>query len=425
MTVGKELIRRDVSGPGAFGYNQIFIAGGTNPISDEEWDGYVPDFGYEKNTTRLAFFTGSPVLSSPGYPTDTFVYFTDSNGYTWLWNTQNRMAIYPFDQRDFPGLTIYQAGSSLNPPGTLQVLTNWKNQPEYFAGGDTVYHFIQDEFGNGYILGAYDVSYDTPEKIQAQFDAVVLPAGWTKSLHTLEQSLTIYPVEASTGGNTEYEYNQVRDSNLNNYFQYIFSESGDSVYQQVPGMAIYAGNGDERRNGTSLPDFIHGGDGSDRLYGFDEDDSLYGDDGDDILYGGKGNDYIFGGLGEDVLYGQKGKDSLTGDAGADQYCFTTKKQFGNSRADMIIDFNSGEGDTIGLSSTIFKTGVSKGLSLKSISGGSIAKYMRRREAFVYDQQTGSLYYNQNGRQAGWGDSGGLFVALAGAPSLSQSDLVVM
>lgn len=425
MTVGKELIRRDVSGPGAFGYNQVFIAGGTNPISDEEWDEYVPDFGYEKNSTRLAFFTGSPVLSSPGYPADTFVYFTDSNGYTWLWNTQNRMAIYPFEQKDFPGLTIYQAGSSLNPPGTLQVLTNWKNQPEYFAGGDTVYHFIQDEFGNGYILGAYDVSYDTPEKIQAQFDAVVLPAGWTKSSRTLEQSLTIYPVEASTGGNTEYEYNQVRDSNLNNYFQYIFSESGDSVYQQVPGMAIYAGNGDERRNGTSRPDFIHGGGGSDNLYGLDEDDSMYGDNGNDILHGGNGDDYIFGGLGEDVLYGQKGKDSLTGDAGADQYRFTTKKQFGSARADIIIDFNSAEGDTIGLSSTIFKAAISRGFSLKSISAGSIAKSMRGREAFVYDQQTGNLYYNQNGRQAGWGDSGGLFVTLAGVSDLYQSDLVVI
>jgi hypothetical protein len=65
------------------------------------------------------------------------------------------MATYPFDKRDYPGLTNYQAGSAgPNPSGTLEVLTNWKNHPEFFAGGDTAYHLIQDKFGNSYILGA-------------------------------------------------------------------------------------------------------------------------------------------------------------------------------------------------------------------------------------------------------------------------------
>ena len=148
----------------------------------------------------------------------------------------------------------------------------------YRADG-TVMHFITDKFGNTYILGAYNQSYDTAKAVQSQFDAVVLPAGWTKSSRILDADLTIFPTEASTGGNAEYVFNQIRDANQNNYFQYIFAESGDSVYQNIPGLAIYAGNGNEQRNGTAWNDFIHGGDGDDRLYGFKDNDSIYGDDG--------------------------------------------------------------------------------------------------------------------------------------------------
>ena len=85
-----------------------YIAGATNPISDEDWKSYAPDFDYTKNSTRAVVFGGDGFLSSPGYPTGTFVYYTDTKGYTWLWNEQNRMAIYPFDQSLYPGMTIFQ-----------------------------------------------------------------------------------------------------------------------------------------------------------------------------------------------------------------------------------------------------------------------------------------------------------------------------
>jgi hypothetical protein len=335
------------------------------------------------------------------------------------------MAIYPFDQSAYPNLTIYQAGQTGScPPGSLQVFANWKNQPMTFSADGTMEHFIADEFGNEFILGAYNQSYSTPDAVQSQFDSVVLPSGWTKSSRTLNADLTIFPTPASTGGNSEYEFNQVRDANQNNYFQYIFSKSGDSIYQKIPGMAIYAGPDDELRNGTDWPDFIHGGTGNDKLNGYQGDDSIYGDDGNDKIYGGEGNDYLFGGIGNDVIDGQKDKDALTGNSGADRFCFTTRR-FGKNQVDMITDFNSGEGDSIGLSSSVFKTGIGKGLTFKSISDGNIASCMKNKEAFIYDQQTGSLYYNQNGSQAGWGGSGGLFVTLAGAPDLSQSDLVAI
>lgn len=71
MAEGKELILTSVAGPGGYGYNQIFVAGGTNPIPSKAWDAYVADFGYTKNSTRTAVFGGYEVLSSPGYPTGT------------------------------------------------------------------------------------------------------------------------------------------------------------------------------------------------------------------------------------------------------------------------------------------------------------------------------------------------------------------
>ena len=422
MAEGKELILTSVAGPGGYGYNQIFVAGGTNPIPSEVWDAYVADFGYTKNSTRTAVFGGYEVLSSPGYPTGNFVYYTDTQGYTWLWNTQNRMAIYPFDQSEYPNLTTYQAGQTGSAtPGSLQVFANWKNQPMTFSADGTMQHFITDKFGNTFILGAYNQSYDTPEAVQRQFDAVVLPTGWTKDSRILDADLTIFPTSASTGGNAEYEFNQIRDANQNNYFQYIFSKSGDSVYQNIPGMAIYAGPGNERRNGTAWGDFIHGGDGDDRLYGFEDNDSIYGDDGNDRLYGGINEDFLFGGAGNDVLDGEEGRDALTGGSGADQFNFTTKG-YGESKADMIVDFSSEEGDSIGLALAVFKKGIRAGLTFKSINDGDILRRGDYREAFVYDGQTGSLYYNENGKRAGWGNAGGLFAVLAGAPDLSQSDL---
>ena len=65
---GKELILLNVSGPGGFGYNQIYVAGGTNPISDQAWETYEADFGYFKNPTRRALFVNSPFLAAPRIP---------------------------------------------------------------------------------------------------------------------------------------------------------------------------------------------------------------------------------------------------------------------------------------------------------------------------------------------------------------------
>ena len=44
--------------------------------------------------------------------------------------------------------------------------------------------------------------------------------------------------------------------------------------------------------------------------------------------------------------------------------------------------------------------------------------------FLYDEDKGLLFFNQNGKDQGWGD-GGLFAKLQGAPELGTSDLTIV
>ena len=43
---------------------------------------------------------------------------------------------------------------------------------------------------------------------------------------------------------------------------------------------------------------------------------------------------------------------------------------------------------------------------------------------VYDEKKGFLYFNEDGKERGWGD-GGLFAKLQGAPELTQSDFTIV
>ena len=93
------------------------------------------------------------------------------------------------------------------------------------------------------------------------------------------------------------------------------------------------------------------------------DDTINGDGGDDRLYGEAGNDTINGGTGDDILAGQEGNDILTGGTGndimvggdgADEFLFSDADlgSAGSPYADVIIDFNEGEGDVINLADVI-------------------------------------------------------------------------
>ncbi|MBE8991040.1 beta strand repeat-containing protein [Nostoc sp. LEGE 12450] len=164
------------------------------------------------------------------------------------------------------------------------------------------------------------------------------------------------------------------------------------------------------------------------IAGFDNsNDVINGQGGNDIINGLNGNDLLRGGSGNDSLIGAAGNDILLGGAGADRFLYNTNTAFKDSAigVDTISDFNSSEGDKILLDKTTFNaitsaagTGFNKksDFLITNSPGTSTAK-------IVYDAMSGQLFYNQNGSAAGFG-SGGLFVTLIGAPTLTASDFVL-
>ena len=80
-------------------------------------------------------------------------------------------------------------------------------------------------------------------------------------------------------------------------------------------------------------------------------DVLGGSTGDDLLIGCAGNDTLHGGQGNDFLVGGAGKDRLIGGADRDVFVFSSLADLGlgASKRDVILDFNSSEGDKVYLS----------------------------------------------------------------------------
>jgi Ca2+-binding RTX toxin-like protein len=151
---------------------------------------------------------------------------------------------------------------------------------------------------------------------------------------------------------------------------------------------------------------------------------LSGLDGDDILNGGNGNDRLDGGAGDDTLTGGIGKDRFEFDSNAP----FSENDLG---VDTITDFKSSQKDKIVLSQTTFDVLASDTGSGFSVIAEFEAKAfadisaVESSEAFiVYDKNTGELFYNPNGSDAGFGN-GGAFAILEGAPALKASDFVIV
>ena len=132
-----------------------------------------------------------------------------------------------------------------------------------------------------------------------------------------------------------------------------------------------------------------------------------------VITGTNKKDKITGTLEGEILSGMKGKDILKGGKGADGFLFHHLGKFGNKHADLIKDFDSNERDSILLDNDLF--GLSQKIKFKSYSRKNKAKKAAwSKNDFVYDDKKGLLYFNENGKQKGWGN-GGLFAKLQGAP----------
>ncbi|QNI97980.1 cadherin repeat domain-containing protein [Synechococcus sp. RS9902] len=141
------------------------------------------------------------------------------------------------------------------------------------------------------------------------------------------------------------------------------------------------------------------------------------------IIGTKKKDKLTGTSDGEILAGMKGKDVLKGGDSADGFLFNQAKGFGKKNADQIKDFDSEKGDSILLDNDLFD--LRQKIKLNSYgSRKKVKKAAKRKNDFVYDEKKGLLYFNENGKQKGWGD-GGLFAKLQGAPELSADDFTIV
>jgi len=123
---------------------------------------------------------------------------------------------------------------------------------------------------------------------------------------------------------------------------------GDDTINGGDGLdTLYGGRGNDKIDGGIGDDTINGEFGNDKLKGGDGNDKITGERGNDKIDGGKGDDKLFGGKNDDKLDGGKGKDTADGGEGADELIGGLGADtFTCDQFDIIIDFNSDEGDKI-------------------------------------------------------------------------------
>lgn len=216
--------------------------------------------------------------------------------------------------------------------------------------------------------------------------------------------------------------------------------------------AIFGFAGDDYIEGGEGSDYIDGGNGDDIIYGDlngyastgNLNDTIYGGNGNDYLSGNAGDDYLDGGNGDDFLIGGCGNDVLTGGAGSDTFYFHTPPSLvfqaesntfvlaeadalsnfnGSLGVDTITDFTPGE-DKILLSQQMFSalSGVTDFSTVFATVSDDLAAETSNA-LMVYNSVSGSLFYNLNGSDLGFGN-GGQFALLSGTPTITASDFQV-
>ncbi len=244
---------------------------------------------------------------------------------------------------------------------------------------------------------------------------------------------------------------------LDEHYGYAGDALGDLIaeFEEVRGSRwsdqITGDTADNRLLGDGGDDLLVGGGGNDTLIGGRGDDSLVGGDGGDLLdyskdevrhgvtvdltqgiaidgFGGRdavsnfeavrgtqfkdviigsalnetlrgerGNDRLVGANGDDQLFGGAGNDTLTGGAGHDIFVFNSSPS-SRTNVDRIIDFTPAE-DRFYLDHRVLKNigFISRPLKDDFFHLGHKAE--DRLNRIIYDQDTGSLYYDPDGTGA--------------------------
>ena len=126
---------------------------------------------------------------------------------------------------------------------------------------------------------------------------------------------------------------------------------------------------------------------------------------------------------DDSISARVDNDLVIGGGGADKFQFQNPGKFGKKYATKLSDFNPNEGDGILLDKAGFDLG--KKVKLKTVaSKKALKKASRSKKDFVYYERMCVLYFNENGKESGWGD-GGLLAILQGKPELGASDFTIV
>jgi Ca2+-binding RTX toxin-like protein len=160
---------------------------------------------------------------------------------------------------------------------------------------------------------------------------------------------------------------------------------------------IDGGGGDDTLSGGSGNDLMSGSAGDDTVNGGSGDDTVNGGSGHDRVYGGAGRDAVSGGIGNDTVSGGAGNDTLSGNGGRDVFLFDTRLSK-SSNVDTIKDFNVAS-DSLWLDNSVFTQlgrGSPKGVKLAADLFVSASGAQDTQDRIIYDQETGSLYYDRDG-----------------------------
>lgn len=156
-----------------------------------------------------------------------------------------------------------------------------------------------------------------------------------------------------------------------------------------------------------------GGEGRDQITGGDGADSLFGNEDNDSLNGGLGNDVLDGGANADVLNGGAGLDTLIGGAGSDTFVFNNNVDTTAIAGDLVTDYSiTDDSIQIGLAAyaaggvvvrggsvTVAGSGDADNFSIiaRGAAGVSVATDVA---GFIYDQNTGNLFFTAAGVASG-------------------------
>ncbi|WP_081928878.1 polysaccharide lyase family 7 protein [Microvirga sp. BSC39] len=145
--------------------------------------------------------------------------------------------------------------------------------------------------------------------------------------------------------------------------------------------------------------------------------TINGDSDGNSLRGTSGSDLIGGKGGDDTIWAKNGSDILSGGSGEDVFVFDTKP--GSANVDTILDF-APEDDTIHLNDSVFTMLEQGKLSTGNFVIGEVAK--DRDDYIIYNDKTGALSYDADGKGAGTAVQFGVIDNLA---KLAASHFVVI